>query len=587
MEKLFKSPQEQSFETQILNKEIIPNILISIYILLNTTALISENNKTISIIIMWSLLIYGIILFFAGPAINKLVCYKISNAINFWKSSDVNPDENTKLVQRILYLSRTKNIQVTLLFMLPTVIVSLLMYYKIGLSIIDTLVYFFATTLASNFAGTVAFYNTDSLTIPIINEITKQGVNESEIFKKKSLGFSLKLLFNIFMLTPIILSSILMFLAFFKCRIDNIQSGYFIITTAVSNTLILFLTTLIFFKKIEKYSKQMRQALSIIDTKNVSTIKEPFPVDFSNHISYSQYLINTTINLLQNLLGKYKESNANIQEICNDLYSVSSRTQSTIIEQSTSVEEINATISNTNNLSEVIENKINEVINIAKKTQESVQENSVALDINLKVMSEITEENKKMIKGIEFLSSKISSVWETVTLIDSISEQTKIIAFNAELEANELAKKGANLTNVAVEIRNMANRTLILTKEIKDQIRNINECNKTLITTGNNCMGTIQEGYDIASALYNKFKSITLSSQTTSEDSERIKYAIFEQAVSMKEISETLIEIDNGAREFTDTTKKISNTIDSLKKNSMELHEISRKYYGERSDYDI
>lgn len=584
---LSKAFRKYSLETKILNKEVIPNIVISIYILLNTTALIAENNKTSSIIIMWSLMIYGIILLMAGPLINKMVCYKTSNALNYWISSTLDDDERTELIEKMHKLPRAKSIQVSLLFTFPTIIISILMYFNIGLTLLDTIIYLLSTYLVSYFGGIIIFYTTENLITPIIYEIAKQGVNEEIIFKRKIIGIPLNIIFLVFLIFPIILSNTLMICAIIKCYTENITNCYFVIVCATSNTIIITISIVLYFKSIQKNSRQMSKALALIDKKNVSTINEPFPVDFANHISYSQYLTNTTLSLLQNLLENYRKSNKDIHSICEDLYEVSSKTQSTIIEQSTSVEEINATINNTNNLASIIENKINEVINIANKTLDSVKENGEALDINLQVMKEISQENKKMIKGIEFLYSKINSVWETVNLIDSITEQTKIIAFNAELEANILAKDNSQLSNVSQEIRSMANKTLELTKNIKDQIRNIKNCSKALIETGKNCMDKIQDGYDIAANLHDKFKSITLSSQSTAADSEKIKIAISEQADSMEDISQILIEIDDGAREFTESTKKISETIDTLKKNSTELHNISKEYYGERSEYDI
>ena len=72
------------------------------------------------------------------------------------------------------------------------------------------------------------------------------------------------------------------------------------------------------------------------------------------------------------------------------------------------------------------------------------------------------------ISGIKMLGEKIESIWDIVNIINGIADQTKIIAFNAELEASAAGEAGKNFQIVATEIRRLADSTVSSTNEINN-----------------------------------------------------------------------------------------------------------------------
>ena len=57
-------------------------------------------------------------------------------------------------------------------------------------------------------------------------------------------------------------------------------------------------------------------------------------------------------------------------------------------------------------------------------------------------MQDIQESSIDTIGGIKNLEEQIDGIWEIVAIINSIAAQTKIIAFNAELEASSAGEEG-------------------------------------------------------------------------------------------------------------------------------------------------
>jgi methyl-accepting chemotaxis protein len=165
-----------------------------------------------------------------------------------------------------------------------------------------------------------------------------------------------------------------------------------------------------------------------------------------------------------------------------DLVLTSRETESISIEQSSSVKEIVATMEDADKLSRNISTRIAEVALVANKTTQDVQNGFTTLATNLQKMNEITEANIETIKGIKALSEKIESIWDIVNIINSIADQTKIIAFNAELEAVKAGASGKNFLIIATEIRRLADYTMDSIIETQEQISLVHTTTEKLIS---------------------------------------------------------------------------------------------------------
>ena len=71
---------------------------------------------------------------------------------------------------------------------------------------------------------------------------------------------------------------------------------------------------------------------------------------------------------------------------------------------------------------------------LTEQTRTIVTDGLEVVRDSLKRMDEIKNANAETLAGIKELGDKIVSIWEIVNMINGIADQTKIIAFNAELK---------------------------------------------------------------------------------------------------------------------------------------------------------
>ena len=250
-------------------------------------------------------------------------------------------------------------------------------------------------------------------------------------------------------------------------------------------------------------------------------------------------------------------------------------------DQSAAVKEIVATMEDNNALSESIATKIKDVSSVAGKTSADVSDGVNHLELNVAQLREIADANQNTISGIKKLSEKIDNIWDIVSLINSVADQAKIIAFNAELEASSAGEAGKNFHIVATEIRRLADGIIDGTKEIKEKINEIQQSSDSLILASESGTVKIQEGCDTAKALEERFESIKNASEVTANSAGDIKSIIQQQAAASEQILITLKQIAAGVENFTAATESISAASQNLKAIAVELNEQTAQQGGE------
>ena len=221
--------------------------------------------------------------------------------------------------------------------------------------------------------------------------------------------------------------------------------------------------------------------------------------------------------------------------------------------------------------------RISEVTDIARKTTTNVEIGFETLRSNLEKMNEITEANISTITGIKVLSEKIESIWEIVNIIKDISDQTRIIAFNAELEASGAGEAGKKFHIVANEVRRLAAGITNSVVQIRERITEIQHSSDNLIITSESGTEKIREGCELTTNLESKFSEIKTSSEITAESAIEIQSIIQQQSSAFDQIVATIREIATGIENFSASTNTVNTATDRLKNAADKLENLHKE----------
>ena len=572
-----------SLERRILRASHIPDIACGLVLLLYTVFILNLKFSTHYPLIITVALGVLFAQFVCSTVTNHMFMGKVSKRIEIWENEEMTKEERTKLFLDLHKLPKKKSIETTSYFVVCAIALAAAYHfiYRVNLSI--NIVSLCSCFLGAYVAGLLALANTRGICNEYACRIVEEGIDEKILNKKSYFGVSYHRTFALYCTIPVVWGIVLAMMLFYVYYYNNVPSASagFLPADAYGlglrkvqlsrigvflaiNTIVGIVSVYSFLNSILISSDKLQNAMLHIIKNDIFTVKL-VPTDFESEVSYNLYLINQIVLLFRSILNDVHEIGNTMIEPIEGLTEIAQSTASTSLEQSTGVKEILATMEDTDRQTRNIVEKIADVTTVAEGTENNVDAGFETLQSNLDKMTEITDANVSTISGIRELGEKIGSIWEIVKIINDIADQTRIIAFNAELEASSAGDSGKNFHIVANEVRRLAAGITNSVDQIKDRITEIQHSSDNLIITSESGTEKIREGLELSEKLKEKFNDIQSSSEITVESANQIKEIINQQSTSFDQIVATVRQISSGIENFSNSTGTVNNTAQKLK----------------------
>ena len=225
--------------------------------------------------------------------------------------------------------------------------------------------------------------------------------------------------------------------------------------------------------------------------------------------------------------------------------------QASAIEQTAaSIEEISAMINNN------VE-KAEQSTALSLEVQKAAGTSNESMSSLIAAMEELIESNKK----IQELVKVVAEIGEKTTVIDEIVFQTKLLSFNASVEAERAGEHGRGFSVVAQEVGNLAQMSGKAASEISSMVKNsvrqaqvITNDNETQVTR-NNALVHKTAGH---------LRMISESSTKLFEQAQQIVDSSREQVEGINQVNEAMNQIDQATQENSITAEQTARASEYL-----------------------
>ncbi|TAN44753.1 MAG: hypothetical protein EPN22_05235 [Nitrospirae bacterium] len=237
---------------------------------------------------------------------------------------------------------------------------------------------------------------------------------------------------------------------------------------------------------------------------------------------------------------------------------------------SAAVAEITSTMEELSASSTQIAEHSKSVVDIANKTWEDTKKGAKAVEDVIMKMSEINNDNEENIREIVDLGKKSKEITKVMEIINTIADQTKLIAFNAALEAASAGEAGKRFGVVAVEIRRLADSVMDSTEEIETKVNEIQEAINRLVMNSEKGSKGIQDGMNMSTETAALLIDIVEAAQETTTSAKQISLSTQQQKTASNQVVVALREIVAG-------TGQTSNSINRIMAISREMSRLSEE----------
>ncbi|CAK0739351.1 methyl-accepting chemotaxis protein [Azospirillaceae bacterium] len=246
---------------------------------------------------------------------------------------------------------------------------------------------------------------------------------------------------------------------------------------------------------------------------------------------------------LRELVSEVSVNTVKVNAVVREITAAVEGQAGTSSQMSSSVAEITSTMEELSTSSTLIADHSKSVVDVARQTLEDSRNGSEAMQTVLGCMNSIRTENQLSLHEIVELGAKSKQIGKVMEIINALADQTRLIAFNAALEAASAGEAGKRFSVVAAEIRRLADNVSGSTGEIETKIGEIQDAISRLVITSEKGAAGIAAGITASTTTTEHLATIVKTATRTDSAAQQISLSTQQQKTASTQVVVALREI--------------------------------------------
>jgi methyl-accepting chemotaxis protein len=261
-------------------------------------------------------------------------------------------------------------------------------------------------------------------------------------------------------------------------------------------------------------------------------------------------------------------------------------------EQNANIEEMQATLEEINAGIEEINASAQQASFIAKNSTLTSKEGTVRIDEMLTGLEAVEDNTNQLADIIIMLENQSEKITQFVKIINTISDQTNLLALNAAIEAARAGEHGKGFAVVADEVRKLAEESAksasTIIKIVNENVKNTRDAVDFISKTRE----AVQYNKDLSINAKNTLQEIYETTLEIEDNSNNIASAIEQQVIAIEQITNSLDTVSQASQQIASGTSQtdqstqeqlrvaenVNETTKVLQQTALELEKLTQNF---------
>ncbi|KAF2961535.1 methyl-accepting chemotaxis protein [Fervidobacterium sp. 2310opik-2] len=354
--------------------------------------------------------------------------------------------------------------------------------------------------------------------------------------------------------------------------------------------------------------KPLKELSSIAEKIAQGDLTVSFSLDTKDEIGKLGNVLSSMVTSLRGMAQKIQEESSTVKQEASQVAAVSEEVSATIEELTAQVDSVGSNVNNASAAIEQLTSGIEEVAasaqnvaNASQKLSEEAQRVSTLANEGQKAILNIAdviiqtkEKANTTFETVEKLSDSAKNIGEIVDTINSIAEQTNLLALNAAIEAARAGEAGRGFAVVADEIRKLAEESKQATQNIANILKGILDESVKASEATRETVEIVNQAAGQSNLVKGQFDQILNSILKMSQMVENLAASAQEQSAAAEEMSSamdsasrSMVEVVEQMNEVTMAVKQQADAISTVARTAEKLDDIAEKLVEEVKKFKI
>ena len=334
-----------------------------------------------------------------------------------------------------------------------------------------------------------------------------------------------------------------------------------LVTIGIVATLIVLLLVVVAVSIIRPLSEFTEQITRIIQNLDLSI---RMPVNGRDEINAVAGTFNELLNVLESMLIKVNDVSLTVAQAAEELAATSAEVRQSSSAQNDEVEQASVAMNEMTSTIQEISRNASEAADSVAVIYERLKEGVSVSDQACEEIQLLTTEVQGAANAIKELEKNSENIAQVLDAIQSVAEQTNLLALNAAIEAARAGEQGRGFAVVADEVRTLAQRTQESTETIRQTINEFQSRTNHVVATVANSNQRAETGIERVTRSADILNSIADMMSNINDMNLQVATASEEQGAAADEINRNInrvTELSRNVSEQTDQTAIASNEL--------------------------